>query len=99
MIWDIDQRDAVYMIQDTSPLPSLLCCMISPVTGRYLAVAGEDTVLKVIDITTNQIISVGNGGHSGGICCVSWTRDERQIITAGKDNCMCVWNFYLGGER
>jgi WD40 repeat protein len=95
--WDIDIRDPVMIVQDISEVnPSLTCCMISPVTGLYLAFAGSDGVLKILDIRRNQIISLGRG-HSDEIVSLSWTPDEKQIITGGKDNCMCVWNYYLGG--
>lgn len=95
--WDIDIRDPVMIVQDISEInPSLSCCMISPVTGLYLAFAGSDGVLKILDIQRNQIVSLGRG-HSDEIVCLSWTPDEKQIITGGKDNCMCIWNYYLGG--
>lgn len=95
--WDIDIRDPVQVIQDIGYNPSLTCCMISPISGKYLAFAGEDSVLKILDITKNEIISLGKG-HTDGISSLSWTCDERQIITGGRDHCMCVWNFYLGGR-
>lgn len=97
--WDIDIRDPVMIVQDISEIdPSLTCCMISPVTGLFLAFAGADGILKVLDIQRNQIISLGRG-HSDEITCLSWTPDEKQIITGGKDHCMCIWNYYLGGAK
>jgi cilia- and flagella-associated protein 52 len=97
--WDIDIRDPVMIVQDISEInPSLTCCMVSPVTGLYLAFGGSDGILKVLDIQRNQIVSLGRG-HSDEIVCLSWTPDERQIITGGRDNCMCIWNYYLGGVR
>jgi cilia- and flagella-associated protein 52 len=93
--WDIDVRDPVLVVQDAGANPSLSVCAISP-SGRFLAFAGVDMVLKILEVATNQIVSLGNG-HSDGIVAMAWTPDERQIITGSGDTCMCVWNFFLGG--
>ena len=69
---------------------------VSP-SGRYLAFAGDDCVLKILEIATDSVISLGHA-HSESVSCVQWTNDERQVITGGKDTCLCVWNFYLGGQ-
>lgn len=90
--WDIDVREAVYAIQDPTR-KSLRCCSISP-SGRYLAFSGDDSFLKIIDILDNQVVSLGQG-HSGTVHKLCWTPDERQIISAGSDYCLCIWNFYL----
>ena len=93
--WDIDYRDPVLAVQDAGPDPSLAVCAVSP-SGRYLAFAGVDMVLKVLEVGSSQIVSLGKG-HSDGIRSLAWTPDERQIITGSDDTCMCVWNFFLGG--
>jgi WD40 repeat protein len=93
--WDIDVREPVLAIKDAGHLPNLRTCAISP-TGNYLAFAGDDSMLKILHVPSSQIVSLGRG-HSGVITCLSWTPDEKQIVTGGQDSCMCVWNFYLGG--
>lgn len=93
--WDIDVREPVLAIKDAGHLPNLRTCAISP-TGNYLAFAGDDSMLKILHVPSSQIVSLGRG-HSGVIKCLSWTPDEKQIVTGGQDSCMCVWNFYLGG--
>mmetsp|Transcript_9578 Transcript_9578/g.14420 ORF Transcript_9578/g.14420 Transcript_9578/m.14420 type:complete len:697 (-) Transcript_9578:178-2268(-) len=95
--WDIDVRDPVLIVMDAGMNPSLKVLAVSP-SGRFLAFAGDDTVLKVLDVASNQVLSLGKG-HSGSILTLSWTPDERQIITGSEDSCMCVWNFYLGGQE
>jgi WD40 repeat protein len=94
LYWDIDVRDPVLAIQDPSRLP-ILACEVSP-TGRYLAFAGEDFILKVLDLKTQEIVSLGQS-HSAPITALAWTPDERQIITGGQDCCLSVWNFLFGG--
>ena len=92
--WDIDVREPVMLIHDPTRL-AIRKCAISP-TGRFLAFGGDDTVLKVLDVTTGQVLSLGQG-HSSSIKALSWTPDERQIVTGGDDCCLVIWNFYLGG--
>jgi WD40 repeat protein len=94
MHWDIDYREAVLVIQDPTRTATRKCS-VSP-SGRFLAFAGDDTVLKVLELRSGKVISLGQG-HSGAIKSLSWTPDERQIVTGGDDCCLCVWNFYIGG--
>ena len=92
--WDIDARDPVMAVQDPSK-ESLRTISVSP-SGRFLAFAGDDCLLKVLDITSGQVLSIGQG-HSNIIRTLVWTPDEKQILTGGDDYCICVWNFFLGG--
>ena len=94
LYWDIDIRDPVMAVQDPSRC-AVNCCCVSP-TGKYLAFAGDDFILKVMDMHTNVVVSMGRG-HSSPIKALAWTPDERQIISGGSDSSLCVWNFYLGG--
>jgi WD40 repeat protein len=50
----------------------------------------------VLDAHTHEIIALGQA-HSSPILALTWTPDERQIITGGEDSSLCVWNFFLGG--
>lgn len=96
LYWDIDVRDPVLAVQDPNRY-SIRTCQMSP-SGRYIAFAGDDEYVKVLDDETNTIISLGQS-HSGPVLCLTWTPDERQIISGGEDTCLSVWNFFLGGER
>ena len=91
--WDIDARDPVMAVQDPSR-EALRSLSVSP-SGRFLAFAGDDFLLKVLDIVSGQVISVGQG-HSNVIRTVVWTPDEKQILTGSDDTCICIWNFFLG---
>ncbi len=90
--WDIDVRDPVVAVQDPGKL-AIKVCSVSP-SGRYLAFAGDDQLVKVLEIGSTSVVSVGQA-HSGSITCLVWTNDERQVITGGLDTCICVFNFYL----
>jgi len=93
--WDVDIRDPVLAVQDPTRT-ALNVCQISP-SGRYLAFGGDDTLLKVLEVSTGQVLSLGQG-HSSPITTLFWTPDERQIISGAADCCLCVWNFFLGGS-
>lgn len=96
LYWDIDIRDPVMAVQDPSRT-AIRACEISP-SGRFLAFAGDDFALKVLDTASQQMITLGRV-HSSAVLSLTWTPDERQIITGGADSSLCVWNFYLGGEQ
>ena len=93
--WDCDIRESVLAIQDPTRT-AITNCSISP-SGKYLAFAGDDMVLKILEVSTGEVVSLGQG-HSASISSLSWTPDERQLVTGGKDCCLCIWNFYLGGN-
>jgi len=92
--WDIDIRDPVMAVQDPSKA-AIRACEISP-SGRFLGFAGDDQILKVLDSLTNQIVAMGQA-HSSAVTAISWTPDEKQVISGGADSSLCIWNFFLGG--
>ena len=90
--WDVDARDPVVAVQDPS-MAALRCVVMSP-SGRFLAFAGDDEVVKVLDMERGQIVALGQG-HCGAVVALTWTPDERQLVSGGDDSSVCVWNFYL----
>jgi WD40 repeat protein len=94
LYWDIDIRDPVMAVQDPSRT-AIRACQISP-SGRFLAFAGDDHAVKVLDAATHAVVAIGTV-HSSPILSLTWTPDERQLVTGGSDSSLCVWNFFLGG--
>jgi WD40 repeat protein len=94
LYWDIDYREPVLCVQDPNRI-ALHCCQVSP-SGRFLAFSGDDQLLKVMELSSGQVLSLGQG-HSSSVKAVIWTPDERQLITGGDDMSLCIWNWYLGG--
>ena len=90
--WDVDVRDPVVAVQDPGKL-AIKVCSVSP-SGNYLAFAGDDQLVKVLEIGSTSVVSIGQA-HSGSVTCLVWTNDERQLITGGLDTCICIFNFYL----
>jgi len=93
--WDCDVPDPVMALQDPSR-KRVNTCAVSP-TGKYLAFAGEDQRVKVLDFSADGEIISACHAHSGSVLSLAWSPDERQIITVGEDCCICVWNFYGQG--
>ena len=57
--WDCDVREAVLVIQDPTRT-AMQTCSVSP-SGRFLAFAGDDMVLKILEIVSGQVVSLGQG--------------------------------------
>eukprot|EP00762_Andalucia_godoyi_P000936 ANDGO_03899.mRNA.1 Cilia- and flagella-associated protein 52 len=71
---------------------ALRCCVVSP-SGKFVATAGDDAVLRVWNSDLTACLSEGIC-HSLPILSVSWSPDEKQIVTGGADGALCVWNAY-----
>ncbi|OLP80388.1 Notchless protein-like [Symbiodinium microadriaticum] len=68
------------------------CCEVAP-NGRYIAAGCDDSRMYIYDLLSCQCIQECDG-HSGGLSQVRWSPDQKQIISAGKDGCIIVWNFF-----
>ena len=64
-----------------------------PVGSDYLLVSTASGDLQVWDLEQSALVSVG-AAHSEEITDCQWAPDGKQIISVGKDACICVWNFY-----
>ena len=88
-VWDIDARDPVLCIEDPSKI-RIRVCAVSP-SGRFVAFAGDEKRVKILDLRTFEIVSVGDS-HSESISCLIWSADEKQIYSGGDDCCLSIWN-------
>ena len=93
--WDIDVRDPVVAVQDPGKF-SIRVCATSP-SGRYLAFAGDDQLVKVLEMGSTSVVTVGQA-HSASVTSLIWTHDERQVISGGLDTCIAIFNFYLATD-
>jgi len=91
LFWDPDVDKPVQNILDPNRM-RLTCVSMSP-SGRFIAVCGDDHQTKVYEIASESLVAVGIG-HSNTVRSLSWSPDERQIVSVGDDCCCCVWNFY-----
>lgn len=93
LFWDVDYPDPTGCIEGPPDvLVRLRCCEVSP-NGRYIAAGSDDARMYIYDLVSCQCIQECEG-HSGGVTQVRWSPDQKQLISAGKDGCVIVWNFF-----
>jgi WD40 repeat protein len=95
---DIPQPTYSFSASSSNNL-SVRTISLSPASGKYLATGGDDGILRVWRVPTNQtgpftVVAAIESAHSLSITSVSWSPDERQIISVGQDGAICVWNVY-----
>lgn len=64
--------------------------------GEYLlttTVTGDIQVWDVRQPEHSRLLSQGSA-HSEEVCQAEWSPDGKQVISVGRDSCICVWNFY-----
>ena len=97
VVWDPEIADAVGEIQDSNQI-KINCVAVSPKTGKYVAVCTEDMQIKVWQFASPRSVEVKlvaiGVGHSGAVNALAWTPDEKQIVSAGSDSCLCVWSWF-----
>lgn len=93
LFWDVDYADPTGCIDPPAgQVHRLTCVSVSP-SGRYIAAGSEDACLRIYDLATCSCIQECEG-HMGSVNKVRWSPDQKQIVTAGKDGCVVVWNFF-----
>ena len=70
----------------------MTCVSVSP-SGTYLAVSGGQLV-SIFDLASGIRLMAQGQGHSDSVVSLAWSPDEKQVLSAGDDCCVCVWNFY-----
>eukprot|EP00442_Polarella_glacialis_P000386 CAMPEP_0115057730 /NCGR_PEP_ID=MMETSP0227-20121206/5933_1 /TAXON_ID=89957 /ORGANISM="Polarella glacialis, Strain CCMP 1383" /LENGTH=617 /DNA_ID=CAMNT_0002442591 /DNA_START=85 /DNA_END=1938 /DNA_ORIENTATION=- len=93
LFWDVDYPDPTGCIDSYQGQPvRLRCCEVSP-NGRYIAAGTDDARMYIYDLVSCVCIQECEG-HSSGVTQVRWSPDQKQIVSAGKDGCVIVWNFF-----
>jgi len=97
LFWDVDYSEPTGCIDSPGPTPDspavrLRCVEVSP-SGRYIAAGADDARLYIYDLASCSCIQECEG-HAGGLTSVRWSPDQKQIVTAGRDGCVIVWNFF-----
>lgn len=93
LFWDVDYADPQGCMESPGGSATRFrCCEVSP-QGRYIVVGSEDSNMYIFDLMSCACIQQCEG-HSAGITQVRWSPDQKQIVSAGKDGCVLVWNFF-----
>jgi len=104
--WDCDEQEPVHMKPTWSPMDEshkdrrLTHIDLSPpVNGGggsdYLCccTATGDVQVWELMVRDARLVSVG-AAHSEECTMARWSPDAKQIVSVGKDACICVWNFF-----
>ena len=104
--WDEDQINPVSMMVTWSPRADpnkdkrVTCIELSPAVegskgSEFLLATTATGELQIWDLAGRSPapISIGEA-HSDEITCAKWAPDGKQIVSVGKDACICVWNFF-----
>jgi WD40 repeat protein/serine/threonine protein kinase/two-component SAPR family response regulator len=96
-IWDIslmkDPPEQLLAINNEQPARD---AAFSP-DGRLVAVAGQDSTVKVWNGTSGQSLMT-LVGHTGLVDDLSFTPDGRKLVTASEDKTLKVWELDPGRE-
>jgi len=109
--WDCDEVEPVCMTvtwhpqDDPTKERRLTHVELSPPIGPgsvgsdYLLACTASGDVQVWELAGKQarLVSVG-AAHSEEVRMARWAPDGKQVVSVGKDACICVWNFY-GGDQ
>lgn len=62
-------------------------------SGKYFATGGSEQTIKIWEVSSGKLISTGRG-HSGCINTVTFSADDRQVLSGGRDGNIFVWNIF-----
>jgi len=61
--------------------------------GNFLALGSDEGEVWFFELPGFEFIGKSNG-HSTGINQLNWSPDDKQLVSVGSDNSICIWNFY-----
>jgi WD40 repeat protein len=90
--WDCDEKQPVAQIAYPYKVTTI---QISP-SGKHLAFGTDTNELFVYSLQgLNNFSFLGKGlGHSSAVQKISWSPDEKQVISVSADHSISVWNFF-----
>jgi len=92
LFWDVDYADPTGAIESPFAGCRFRCLEVSP-SGRYIAAGAEDSRLYIYYLKTCGCIQECEG-HAMPVVRVRWSPDQKQIVSAAKDGCVIIWNFF-----
>ena len=77
----------------TQTLPLILIQINRSRCGKIVATGGTAGVMRVWDYSSGRLIN-SSGGHSGPILAISFSPDDRQIVSVAEDGSIILWCVY-----
>lgn len=89
--WELNKTDPVRMI---SPAHDGEACSVAiSHSGQLVATGGTDDMVMLWDMSSGTLLAEGSG-HSGSVVGLTFSPDDRQLISVGEDGNAMVWNVY-----
>lgn len=95
VLWDLEKRAIVRRFPAGVANPRVAVSG----DGRWLAVAGDETRIKVWDLKTGEPASAVHEGHDDALESVHVLPDGQTAVTTGEDGTVRVWDLGDGKER
>ncbi|TYZ66415.1 hypothetical protein PybrP1_001311 [[Pythium] brassicae (nom. inval.)] len=89
--WDLRVDSPVRVIQKAHD-EEATCIAVAHGLGVF-ATGGNDRVVKLWDFDSGELLMDGVG-HSGGVRGLAFSPDDRQLVSAGDDGSIFIWNVY-----
>ncbi|HEY7309019.1 MAG TPA: protein kinase [Gemmataceae bacterium] len=83
--WTIETRDC----------RSWVYCLEWSPDGKYLALAGLDGTIRLVDAANGQLLRAFVG-HGGGVLTLNWSRDGRLLASGSGDGTLRLWDAKSG---
>ena len=105
-VWDFSVAHPEVINQTLAPRPGTLLArpdapaggatgerVMSP-DGHWLAIDGEDTIVRVLDLSSDDPMRspIELVGHGGKVVFHTFSRDSRWLATGAADHTICIWD-------
>lgn len=89
--WDLRVDTPVTIVQKAHD-EEATCIAVAHRLGVF-ATGGNDCIVKLWDVASGELLMDGVG-HSGGVRGLAFSPDDRQLVSAGDDGSIFIWNVY-----
>lgn len=86
-VWDASSGKQLSRLEGSQEM--VMGLAFSP-DGQSLAAGGSDAELRVWDLSSRQVRTIGT--HDGGIQWIAYSPDGRQLASAGSDGKVIIWD-------
>jgi WD40 repeat protein len=89
LVRNIDAKDDDFQKLEPPHHGPVTCVAISP-DGNYAASGGDDRQIRIWSLRDSKLLYAIPEAHTGIITTLQFT-PRAQLLSAGRDNCFCIW--------